>query len=223
MSRGLVIVKRNSFVFNEKEYYFNDLENISKVLKTNIKIILLEEELYSKHFNEKIKKNKLKKFIEEKINNEFPESRDILYNYEQSKDHSITAIYSLRGGKRINEISKKVKNLEVKPIQYIIQECIERILGNKITNSKILVKFNNYYYYISFQKGLFYYGFAENKSDIIINRMLECEKNGEIYIDSNIEENSMLKANFQLITINIGDLLNDQVYTKQKLHSKAIL
>lgn len=223
MSKRLIIVKRNSFLFKGKEYSFSDLEDISNLLKTNIKVILLEEELYSKHFNENIRKTKLKKFVEEKINDEFPDSRDILYNYEQSKVNNITAIYSSRGGRRVEEISQKARNLEVKPMQYIIQECVQKISGNKVIDSKILIKFNNYYYYVSFQKGIFYYGFVEKELKIIITRILECEQKGKIYIDNNIEDISMLKANFQLIKINMGDLLNDQVYGKQKLHSKAIL
>lgn len=223
MSKGLIIVKRNSFLFNGKEYNFNDLEDISSLLKSNIKVILLEEELYSKHFYEKIKKVKLKEFVAKKINNEFPDSRDILYNYEQNKTHNTIAIYSSKGGRRIEKISERAKSLEVKPMQYIIQSCMQKILENKVVDSKILVKFNGYYYYVSFQKGLFYYGFVEKEMKIIINRILECEHQCQIYVDDNIEDSSSLKENFKLIKINMGDLLNDQVYTKQKLHSKAIL
>lgn len=223
MSKGLIIVKRNSFLFNGKEYFFNDLEEISSLLKSNIKVILLEEELYSKHFYEKIRKVKLKEFVAQKINNEFPDSRDILYNYEQDKSHRTIAIYSSKGGRRIEKISERAKSLEVKPMQYIIQSCMQKILDNKVVDSKILIKFNGYYYYVSFQKGLFYYGFVEKDMKIIINRILEYEHQGQIYVDDNIEDSSSLKENFKLIKINMGDLLNDQVYTKQKFHSKAIL
>lgn len=223
MNKKLIIVKRNSFLFNGKEYSFNDLEEISNLLKSNIKVILLEEELYSKHFHEKVRKIKLKEFVAQKINNEFPDSSDILYNYEQNKTHRTIAIYSSKGGIRIGKISERAKNLEVKPMQYIIQACMQNILDNKLVDSKILIKFNGYYYYVSFQKGLFYYGFVEKEMNIIINRILECEQQGQIYVDDNIEDSSFFKENFKLIKINIGDLLNEQVYTKQKFHSKAIL
>lgn len=223
MSRGLIVVKKNSFLFNGKEYSFNDLEEISNILKSSIKVILLEEELYSKHFNENISKAKLKKFVAQKINNEFPDNTDMLYNYEQNRSNRIIAIYSSKGGIRIDKISEKAKNLEVKPMQYIIQACMQNILDEKLVDSKILIKFNGYYYYVSFQKGLFYYGFVEKEMKIIINRILECEQQGQMYVDDSIEDISFFKENFKLVKINMGDLLNEQVYTKQKFHSKAIL
>ena len=223
MSKSLIIIKKSSFLFNGKEYSLNDLDEINSLLKSNLKIILLEEELYSKHFYEKIKKTKLKGFVDIKINKEFPDSRDILYDYEQSKIYNTIAIYSSKGGRRIEKISKNAKSLEVKPMQYIIQECLEKSIKNKVLDSKIIVKFNDYYYYVSFKNGLFYQGFVEKEMKIIIDRILDSDYQGQMYVDDNVDDEISLKENFQVIKINIGELLNDRVYEKQKLYSKAIL
>lgn len=219
MSRKLIIVRKNSFLFRGKEYSFMDIDEIISLLYSSIIVIILEEEIYSKYIYEKINKIKLKILVENKIHKEFPQNGDILYDYEQSKINNTIAIYSLKCGNRIEKISKKAKNLEIKPMQYIIKSCMEKFLKNKKVDFKILLNFNEYYYYVSVNQGLFCYGFVEKEEKIVINRIMESEQQGKIYIDSSINSDISLKEKFELVKINIGDLLNEKVYKKQKLSS----
>ena len=103
-------------------------------------------------------------FIDYKINNDFPQNGDVLYDFERNSN--LISIYYIKGAKRIEKISEKAKNIEVKPIQIIVKEVMMKILKNNIFNCKVLIKFNEHYYYISFKEGLFYYNYIEKDKEV---------------------------------------------------------
>lgn len=221
MRKTIIVLKRNCFLCNGYEYKFNQFGEVTNLLTSNMKIIILEEELYSKHFSINLKGSKLSKFIQNQIDSNFQLNTDILYDYEQNKN--IVAMYSLKGGKRIEKIINRAKKLEVKPMQFIIKSTVQKIIGNKILNSKILVEFEGIYYYVSFKEGLFCYGFVEKEKNIIIDRIFNTENEGEIYVDNKIADKLELRKKFKILEINLEDLLNDQIYQKQKFYFRKVL
>lgn len=220
MKKSIVIIKKNSFIYNGEEYDFNMITNMNYLLKANIKIIILEEDLYVKQFTNEMKRNKIYEFIEYKINNDFPQNGDILYNFE--KNNKIIAIYYIKGAKRIEKISDIAKNIEVKPIQFIVKDVMRKILKNKIFTCKVLMKFNEYYYYISFKDGLFYYGLVEKDKKIVLDKIIQNDNFGELYFDNTIGDLSITNK-FKIIKMNIGELINEKIYEKQRFHSRKIL
>ncbi|MBC2512518.1 hypothetical protein HGI65_18795, partial [Clostridium saccharobutylicum] len=115
MRKSITILKRNSFIHKNKEYEFDRIDEIINSLKKDRKIIILEEELYAKHFDFKEKNRfKINHFVDEKIKNEFPQNGDIVYDYD--KKGNVISIYSMKGGERINKISEGAKNIDVIPI-----------------------------------------------------------------------------------------------------------
>ena len=107
MKKSIVIIKKNLFIYNGEEYDFDKVNEMNNLLKSNLKIIILEEELYVKQFTSKIKRNKIYEFIDYKINNDFPQNGDILYDFE--KNNNIIAIYYIKGAKRIEKIIRNSK------------------------------------------------------------------------------------------------------------------
>lgn len=85
MKKTLIIVKKRCFLYNGNEYEFDTFDQRNNLLRDNKKIIILEEELYSRHFAINLKRNRLCAFVQNKINSEFPLSNDILYDYEKIK------------------------------------------------------------------------------------------------------------------------------------------
>ena len=220
MKKSIVIIKKNSFMYNEEEYDFDRVNDMNNLLKSNIKIVILEEELYVKQFKSDLKRNKMYDFIDYKINNDFPQNGDVLYDFERNSN--LISIYYIKGAKRIEKISEKAKNIEVKPIQIIVKEVMMKILKNNIFNCKVLIKFNEHYYYISFKEGLFYYNYIEKDKEIVLDKIVQNNDFGEIYVDTSLGDLS-LTAKFKIIKINIGELINEKIYEKQRFHSRKVL
>ena len=223
MKKSIIIIKKNSFIFNEEEYDFDKVDSIIHLLKSNLKIIILEEDLYIKQFTNKLKKRKIYEIVNYKINNDFPQNGDILYDYEFKKKSNIICIYSIRGAKRIEKLSDTAKNIEIKPIQFIIKDIMKKYFKNDIFTCEVLIKFNECYYYISFKEGLFYYGFVEKDIIAISDKIIENNNLREIYVDSSIIDFSYLDNKIKIIKMNIGELINEKVYEKQRFHSRKIL
>jgi hypothetical protein len=220
MKKSIVIIKKNLFIYNGEEYDFDKVNEMNNLLKSNLKIIILEEELYVKQFKNEIKRNKMYDFIDYKINNDFPQNGDILYDFE--KNNNIIAIYYIKGAKRIEKISEIAKNIEVKPIQFIVKDVMMKILKTNIFNCKVIIKLNEYYYYISFKEGLFYYGLVEKDKEIVLDKINQNDDFGEIYVDNSLCELSLTNK-FKIIKMNIGELINEKIYEKQRFHSRKIL
>ena len=220
MKKSIVIIKKNLFIYNGEEYDFDKVNEMNNLLKSNLKIIILEEELYVKQFKSEIKRNKMYDFIDYKINNDFPQNGDILYDFE--KNNNIISIYYIKGAKRIEKISEIAKNIEVKPIQFIVKDVMMKILKTNIFNCKVIIKLNEYYYYISFKEGLFYYGLVEKDKEIVLDKINQNDDFGEIYVDNSLCELSLTNK-FKIIKMNIGELINEKIYEKQRFHSRKIL
>ncbi|MCE5221417.1 MAG: hypothetical protein LLF98_09190 [Clostridium sp.] len=220
MKKSIIIIKKNLFIYNEEEYDFDKVDEMNNLLKSNLKIIILEEELYVKQFTSEIKRNKMYEFIDYKINNEFPQNGDILYDFE--RNNNIISIYYIKGAKRIEKICETAKNIEVKPIQFIVKDVMMKILKTNIFNCKVFIKFNEYYYYISFKEGLFYYGLVEKDKEIVWDKISQNDDFGEIYVDNSLCDLPITNK-LNIIKMNIGELINAKIYEKQRFHSRKIL
>ena len=220
MKKSIILIKKNLFIYNGEEYDFDKVNEINNLLKSNLKIVMLEEELYVKQFKSELKRNKMYEFIDYKINNDFPQNGDILYDFE--KNNNIISIYYIKGAKRIEKISQAAKYIEVKPIQFVIKDVMMKILKTNIFNCKVLIRFNEYYYYISFKEGLFYYGLVEKDKEIVLDKINQNDDFGEIYVDNSLC-NLSLANKFKIIKMNIGELINEKIYEKQRFHSGKIL
>lgn len=220
MKKSIVIIKKNSFIYNEEEYDFDKVNDMNNLLKSNIKIVIVEEELYVKQFESNLKRNKMHDFINYKINNDFPQNGDILYDFE--RNNNLISIYYIKGAKRIEKVSEIAKNIEVKPIQIIVKEVMIKILKNNIFDCKVLTKFMGYYYYISFKNGLFNNNYIEKDKERVLDTIIENGDFGEIYIDNSLDDLSLANK-FKIIKINIGELINEKIYQKQRFHSRKVL
>ena len=221
MNKDIVIIKKNFFIYNGEEYDFDRVTEINNLLKSNLKIIILEEELYAKQFTTNIKRNQIYQFVEYKINNDFLQNGDILYDFE--KINNVIAIYYIKGAKRIEKLSETANNIEVKPIQFIAKDVMGKVLNNENFTCRILLKFQECYYYMSFKKGLFYNGFVNEDKKLVVNKIIENNDLGELYFDYNIEGNLNSLDEFKIIKKNLGELINEKIYDKKKLYTRKIL
>lgn len=197
------------------------MAEINHLFKVDLKLIIFEEDLYGKQFVCNVKGNQIYKFVENKINSDFMQNGDILYDFQ--KNNNIITIYYIKGAKRIEKIAEMAVNLEVKPIQFIAKEVMEKFFHNKKFNCNLLVKLQEYYYYMEFKDGLFYGGLVSEERDVVFNRIIQNNKLKEIYLDSGIEEKLFISKDIKSIKVNLEELINEKIYKKQRLYTRKIL
>lgn len=224
MRRAIVLINKNHFIYNDEKYDFDRVDTIKHFNKINLKIIILAENLYIKQFEKNIKRRNINDFIYYKIKNDFPQTGDLLYDYEVTKN--CIAIYSIKGGIRLQKIIERASSLDVKPIQFIIKEIMLKHIKKNDFKANVLTKFDKCYYFISFNEGLFNLGLVDENEESIL-RVIHENNNGEdIYMDDyiadNLSEDFIYKEKIKIIKLNIGELVNEKIYKKQKFHSRKI-
>ncbi|MFT8348275.1 hypothetical protein [Clostridium saccharoperbutylacetonicum] len=218
MKKAIIFVNRNNFIYNKEKYSFDKLNEVQRVLKKDIKIVILEEELCLKKFDNNAKKFQLEKFVDSLIEKEFPQNGDILYDYE--KKNNVIVIYYIRGAKRIERLAEGAKKIEVKPIQLIIKEVMRKELKANNNSGRVLIKINEYYYYISFEAGIFDHCKVKENKASIINEIYDDINGKEIFVDKSAIDVLTANNNLKIIEIDIGSLINETIYEKQKFYSR---
>lgn len=191
---------------------------MQRILKKDIKIVILEEELCLKKFDNNAKKFQQEKFVDSLIEKEFPQNGDILYDYE--KKNNVIVIYYIRGAKRIERLAEGAKKIEVKPIQLIIKEAMRKELKANNNSGRVLIKINEYYYYISFEAGIFDHCKVKENKASIINEIYDDINGKEIFVDKSAIDVLLANDNLKIIEIDIGSLINETIYEKQKFYSR---
>lgn len=233
MKKSIIYIKKQSFIYKNKEYLLNQYKELNKIIKKNKEFIILEEELYSRYFKKSLKKSHIYEYVEFKLKKEFYNNNDILYHYEYDTKTCEIVIHSIKGGKKIQLISNECDEIKVIPIQFIIKNTFMEILKEEKFNFNCVVYFLENYYYIDILDGKFYRTFVEKNIDSLVNRIGDFGKfNGKnekkFYVDSNLSHKDMvvlknIKKEITVIHINCEDLLNEKIYKKQKLCSNRIL
>lgn len=204
--KDIVVVFKDKYIYKGKEYFcYSELKKkLRKFSKREI--FIMDEDIFIKIYscNEK----NIEGFIEEKIQKDFIDNKELLYHYKEDKKNNKVYLYALRGGKIENVINSKVK---ITPIIFLIKDII---IKNSKCNSFIGIVNINEKFYIIFveEKNLIKY---EVTNDIKkIEGILENNTDKRIFIDIN-------NQNFEIEPsenkINILERINEKIYKKQKL------
>ncbi|MBW6410932.1 hypothetical protein [Clostridium weizhouense] len=232
--KSVLTINKQSFIYKRKEYLFNEFRDVKNLLSKNREFIIMEEELYARHFNESIRGKHIYEFIETKLNNEFHKNDDILYHYEYDKNRKIVSIYSIKGGKRLEILSEEANNILIKPIQFILKDIMIELFKEKDLNLKFIILIDEIYYYISLKQGKVYETFVEKEIQPLLNRLKNIElklilneEKSLGYLNKKISDfyrkiNNNISTNIKLISISCGDDI-DAIYEKQGFYSKKVL
>ena len=63
MNKEIIVCRKNYFTYKENEYLYEDIYKVDNDFSQTREIIILEEELYSKHFEINFNKRKIISFI----------------------------------------------------------------------------------------------------------------------------------------------------------------
>ena len=201
--KDIVVVFRDRYVHKGKEYFsYSELRKIlSKFLKREI--FIMDEDIFIKiySFNEK----NIDIFIEEKIQKDFIDNKELLYHYEEDKKNKKVYLYALRGSKIESLISSKVK---ITPIIFLIKDII--IKNSKCNNFIGIVNINEKFYII----------FVEEKK-LIKYEVINDSKKIEEFLGNNADKRIFIDINNQNFEIeqsenkiNILERINEKIYKK---------
>ncbi|WP_026886468.1 hypothetical protein [Clostridium beijerinckii] len=220
MKKSIIFIKKDYYTYDGKKYDFNEFREVSGLLSSKIKVIILQEELFVSHFENSVRRHELCNFVDSKIRNDFPQNGDILYDFE--KKRNIISIYSIKGSKRVEKIVEKAINIEIKPIQFVIRDVLMKMVKDNDRNFRALIKYDTYYYYVSFRNGSYYDGFISENKCVVEKNLLKKDNLEEIYVDDNtfdiISDNNKFKAK----KVNIGEFIDENIYEKQKFCSREV-
>ena len=165
-----ILLNKNFFTYDEEKYLDEEFYRIQEKLKPKQRVIILEENLNIIKFDIKIRKNKISNFVDENIKKNIPQNGDVLYHYIYDSKSNLLYIYYIKGGKRIDNLIDYVKELEVTPIQFLIMSVLRNKFKIKDKEIPVLVKINNYYYYLNIENNIIKQSFiVTNEEEILKN------------------------------------------------------
>lgn len=218
MKKSIIFASKDFFIYNKEKYDFDNISEVSHLFRSNIKIVILEEDLLVKQFKNKINKFKLSKFVNNVINNDFPQNGDILYDYEKKNNNIM--IYYIKGARRIERLAVDTKSIEVAPIQLLIKEAMIKTLKCNNFTCNALIKFEKVYYYIFFKEGLFDHGIVEENKEFVLNNLLKDCDAKKIYIDESAIDIVSSNNEMKFTKMNIRRFFDETIHEKQKFYSR---
>lgn len=212
MNKVKILLKQHSYLYGNNEYDFFDVSNMVKINNSKIKIIILEEPIFVKIFQVDRNITKIEDFIEEKIENIFPQNGDILYDYEIVRREGLLSIYSIKGKKKVEKLIATARDARVIPIQFFIREVISKRMRNKKLTCGVIIKIDKNYYFVYIKRGLIAYNYISPNIDEIIDKIELQAIKDEIYIDESIDYTKAKENNTKYIKINIKDKIYEKLH-----------
>ena len=212
MRKVKILVKQHSYLYKNDEYDFYKLSDTINLYNSKMKIIILEEPLYIKIF--KINKNirKISEFIQDKIDNIFPQNGDILYDYEKLNSEGVISIYSIKGKRKIEKLITNAKDIQVVPIQFFMREVMMKKMKNKKLTCGVIFQIDKNYYYVYIKKGLIADNYISGNLDEIIDKINAQQIESQVYIDDCISDINIHKSHIKFIKINIKEQMHEKLY-----------
>ncbi|GAB6170336.1 hypothetical protein JCM1393_27960 [Clostridium carnis] len=199
-----IYIEEEYYIYNGKKYEFSNQKEINRVLKGNINILILGEQLLIKKYNLESNIDNLEKYVDDIIKREFRIYSDMLFHYEYIKDLDILYLYSIKRGKEAEILGSKAKKLNVIPIQFLIKNKIK--LKFDLTKVyTIISKYRDKYYLLEIRNGLIVNNIVSNlKEDIEIylnNNKGERDFIIDKYLKDDFKYEEISKGNFKFLEI----------------------
>ena len=212
MKKVKILIKQHSCLYENSEYDFHKLSDVINLYNSKIQIVLLEEPLFIKIFQ--INKNirKISDFIQEKIDNIFPQNGDILYDYEKLNSEGLLSIYSIKGKKKIEKLICNAKDIQVVPVQFFMREVMMKKMKNKKLTGGVIFQIDENYYYVYIKKGLIADNYISSNLNEIIDKIDEEHIEREVYIDDSINDVNIHKSDVNFIKIDMKGQMYEKLY-----------
>lgn len=207
----VIFIEGDNFRVEDEIYGLNNIDKFLIKAKKRRKIIIYNESIFNKEITLKNSKGINEKEIDKRIIEEFGLNHNYLFNYNFTG--KVLNLYAVKGGILVEALCKNAQYIDVLPVQLILKKIIQKEI-NKGTWCSIL-KFKDYFYFISVYKGNLKIALAEKDYQSILNRI-----NGfnEIYIHKDIEFIKSELKNIEVVQYIEGEV-NERIIKKQRLYS----
>lgn len=207
--KDIIVVFKEKYIYKGKEYFL--ISELKKKLKKTFRreIFIMDEEIFIKAYS--FKEKDIEVFIEEKIQKDFIDNKELLYHYEEDKNNNKVYLYALRGLKIENIINSKIK---ITPFAFLIKDIV--VKKYKCNNFIAIVEINEKFHIIFVEeKKLIKYEVINNIGKI--EDILESNINKKIFIDI---KNKKLDIKILENKINILEKVYEKIYKEQKFFTK---
>ncbi|VYU62675.1 hypothetical protein [Clostridium tertium] len=207
-------IYKDNYIYKGNEYKKNNCKELVDKLLNKRNIVFLSQILLIKKYSLNSNKVKIEDFIEKKIDEDFSDIENFLFNYEYNKKDRIVYLYSIRNN-NVGLLCNNTKELTVDSIQFYIKNKVIRKNKN-LKNSIIVFKINSIFHMILLKEG-----YIENS--IIVTNKEEIYENIKLLNDVNIliidntvnEELSLgLSESFKVYSINLVEGIYEKIYKK---------
>ncbi len=208
MRERIVFVKENSFIYKNSEYIYDEISENNMIFK-RLKAVILEEVLYIKTIQILLHIGSMEKYIKDKIIEIFPQSGEVLYDYEKKSNCNLVYVYSVKGKQRVEKLCSESKYLEVIPVQFIIRKALIKALHNKNEAYMAVAIFENRYYFIQCSNGVFVDNLVSTSLEEIYEHINEKCWKGKVFMDQSCHINEYSLENMEIIKMDIVGLINE--------------
>lgn len=125
----LVLLNEDKYMFKSRHYNDNELEDLTKKIGKNLKIIILDNNIFIQCFKD-INTN-VQKYMEDEFISKVASDIDRLIHYNYLRKYKTLYVYSINNGVNIKKILPNVTNLKIIPIQFIIQNYVSKKIKNR--------------------------------------------------------------------------------------------
>ncbi|WP_066893100.1 hypothetical protein [Clostridium nigeriense] len=201
-------VYNDKYYYKKIEYNENTVDVLINKLGKKRKVILYCENIFIKKYI--YLGNKVEKYIEEKINEDFTNKNNLLFHYELDKENKVIYLYSLRNDK-FRILYEDAIELSIEPIQFKVKNLIvKKYRGNK--DFLIIYKVKNLYNVLTIENCLI--------TDLIMNKSfseLEGYINDKRRKDTILVVDKYIKESKEIKDIEIDYFINLGVGTDEDI------
>ncbi|WP_288221303.1 hypothetical protein [uncultured Clostridium sp.] len=201
-------VYNDKYYYKKIEYNENTVDVLINKLGKKRKVILYCENIFIKKYI--YLGNKVEKYIEEKINEDFTNKNNLLFHYELDKENKVIYLYSLRNDK-FRILYEDAIELSIEPIQFKVKNLIvKKYRGNK--DFLIIYKVKNLYNVLTIENCLI--------TDLIMNKSfseLEGYINDKRRKDTILVVDKYIKESEEIKDIEIDYFINLGVGTDEDI------
>lgn len=207
-------IYEDTYIYKGNEYNRNNYSELLDSVSRKRRIIFLSQQLLIKKYGFNSSNRVIGDFIEKKINEDFSDKDNFLFNYEYNKKDNLAYLYSIRNNNLIS-LTNDSTELNIEPIQfYIKNKVISRIKNSK--DSNILFKVNNIFHVLSLEKGYIINSVIANNEDEVCKTISLINNDKLLIIDksTNIETLADQTKRFKIKNIDLVEDIYEKIYRK---------
>lgn len=190
-----IVVYNKKYLYKGIEYDNKDLVFLLNKLSKKRKITLCSHNILIKKYH--YSGNKIDKYIDNKISEDFTNKHNLLFHYETDKENKSIYLYSIRND-NIKRLYDNASELIIEPIQFRVKNFAVKKM-KRCCNILIVFKIKDINHLIKVENGLIIDAIISKEFNEIEDYIADIKnKDYEILIDKNIKDTNSIAFDYSL-------------------------